>query len=295
MRVVVAIVALLVQCAALAGDTDERAIVGLDHIPLAVRDLGVAADSYARLGFALKNGRFHANGIRNQHVKFPDGTGIELITAAKESDALTGEYMRLLAEGEGPAFLALHTPELAAVTDRLDRGGWSYAREGGFVQFRDPVLHFIFIAQGDNRSPTDRPEHFAHSNTANDLIGVWIASDASPRLRRLFADLGGAVSRRAILIPTRAEVDVIRLNNGEITLLSASRQINPGRPVIGAVLRTRNLEDVRHGLEASGVSTPTLVRGQGYCSIFVEPRLTHGIWLEFRGEPESPSCIEEGQ
>ncbi len=50
------------------------AIMGLNHIPIAVADLDGAAAQYRQLGFALKPGRPHANGIRNEHAKFPDGS-----------------------------------------------------------------------------------------------------------------------------------------------------------------------------------------------------------------------------
>jgi len=53
---------------------------GLDHIVVAVKDLEAAAERYRGFGFTLKPGRPHANGIRNLHVKFPDGTEIELLT-----------------------------------------------------------------------------------------------------------------------------------------------------------------------------------------------------------------------
>ena len=49
-------------------------VAGLDHVPVAVRDLEAAAADYRRLGFVLKPGRPHANGIRNVHAKFADGT-----------------------------------------------------------------------------------------------------------------------------------------------------------------------------------------------------------------------------
>ena len=36
--------------------------------------------AYQRLGFSLKPGRFHAHGLRNNHIKFEDGSGLELIS-----------------------------------------------------------------------------------------------------------------------------------------------------------------------------------------------------------------------
>ena len=110
------------------------------------RNLEQAADRYKALGFALKPGRPHDNGIRNQHVKFTDGTELELITAPEARDALTNKYRRHIAAGDGPAFLALYAP--------------GRPRAAG-----NAVPDYIFLGPR-NSSPTDRPEHFAHPNGA---------------------------------------------------------------------------------------------------------------------------------
>ena len=82
--------------------------VGLDHVPVAVGNLEAASARYAAMGFALKPGRPHDNGLTNRHVKFANGTEVELITAPSAVDDVTAYYRRLIAEGDGGAFLALH-------------------------------------------------------------------------------------------------------------------------------------------------------------------------------------------
>ena len=57
---------------------------GLDHVPIAVNDLEAAAAAYRRLGFVLKPGRPHANGIRNVHAKFADGTELERLSTSPD-------------------------------------------------------------------------------------------------------------------------------------------------------------------------------------------------------------------
>ena len=95
-------------------------VLGLDHIPLAVTDLDGAAEQYRQLGFVLKPGRVHENGIRNQHIKFPDGTEIELITASEAQDPQTAEYLQHLAAGDGAAFVGFYAPEVDRLADQLD-------------------------------------------------------------------------------------------------------------------------------------------------------------------------------
>jgi hypothetical protein len=216
----------------------------------------------------LKPGRPHDNGIRNQHVKFPDGTEIELLTAPEARDDLTAQYRRHLAGGDGPAFFALFEPESGLVARRLDAAGLSYERNGGMVDFPSShPLEYIFFAHR-NQSPTDRPEHFAHPNTAYSLIAVWLAGeDLSP-------------GRQTVLVPEPVRAEVVALQDAaQIYLLPASRRLAPGRKIVGATVAVRSLAAARAALH---VRLPHRTRNGGGKSLFLPPSLTHGIWLELR-------------
>jgi hypothetical protein len=243
-------------------DADRRASeiqtrTGLDHIPIAVNDLDRASADYRALGFALKPGRPHDNGITNQHVKFPDGTELELITAPEARDPLTATYRKHLAAGEGPAFLALFAPGVDAASLGLNA---------------DP-LQYIFMF-GRNQSPTDRSEHFAHANTADSLIGVWLAGDDLSSERRLLEKIGARINAEEVRVPQLITAQVAQLDEGEVVLLPAARQLVPGRRVVGATVRIRDLAAARRVLAGRGRTIGS--------SIFLPPAITHGLWLELR-------------
>lgn len=242
---------------------DETPLVGIDHIPTAVRDLDVAAASYRALGFVLKPGHLHDDSIANLHAKYPDGTEIELITASQPKDALAAKYLRLLAAGEGPAFLALHCRDFERLPARLAERGIGFER-GPFFTLEDPRLDYLFF-DSDNRSPTDRPEHFAHANGTTALIGVWLADAENPALIGLLTALGAPPVRQAVHVPTPTSALVSKLENGEVILLPRSYRLLPDRPIIGAVLAVKG--------------------AAGRAAEFVAPGRTHGLWLEFRPMP----------
>src|SRR5258705_2698945 len=211
------------------------AVTGLDHIPIAVRDLDRAAADYRALGFSLKPGRPHDDGIANQHVKFPDGTELELITAPEARDALTTTYRRHLAAGDGPAFLALFAPGV----------------EPGSLGLDSDPLRYIFMF-GRNQSPTDRPEHFAHANTAESLIGAWLAGDDLSAERRLLEKLGARIQAEDVRVPETTKASVAHLVEGDVVLLPAARQLVPGRRIMGATVRVRDLAAARRALAGPG-------------------------------------------
>lgn len=62
----------------------------VDHVPIAVVSLDEARLTYEQLGFRLKPGRVHANGLRNAFAKFPGGDYLELISPERGAvDALS--------------------------------------------------------------------------------------------------------------------------------------------------------------------------------------------------------------
>jgi catechol 2,3-dioxygenase-like lactoylglutathione lyase family enzyme len=257
----------------------EPAAIGLDHIPVAVRDLDAASATYRALGFSLKRGRTHANGIRNAHVKFPDGAGIELLTVPAPVDPLSTKYVDMIRAGDGPAFLAFHARDTSALHAALRAGGYVFRDAGGSTDLTTSEFGFLFWV-ADNRSPTDRPEHFAHPNGATALGAVWIATDDGDALARLLVSLGGRQRRREVFAPDRVEATVVTLAEGEVFILTARHQLLPGRPIIGASFRVRDLPTVRRALAAGGVSPWT---GPGSADrVVIEPSKAHGLWLEFR-------------
>jgi catechol 2,3-dioxygenase-like lactoylglutathione lyase family enzyme len=234
------------------------AVAGLDHVPIAVGDLEQAAASYRRLGFVLKPGRPHANGIRNLHAKFADATELELITASAPRDALTRTYRRHLAGGDGPAFLAFYAPS-----------GAPAAEAPGY---------FFFGAR--NRSPTDRPEHFVHPNTAESLVSVWLAGADLSRERALLESLGAAFVEAEVLVPEPVSAAAARLPEGEVLLLPGSRRLVAGRPIVGVTLRVRSVAAAKRALAEGGVRVRLIDAAPG--SVFVPPEAAHGLWLELR-------------
>jgi len=258
-------------------------IVGLDHIPVAVSYLASATERYRELGFTLKPGRPHDNGIRNAHVKFGDGTEIELINAGEPRDALTIEYLKHLAGGDGPAFVSFFAPDLGRLAGYFDAEGRAYRRAAGSISFPEgDELRYIFFGRR-NHSATDRPEHFRHENGAEALIGVWIAGSAQGE-RALLAGLGAILGDEIVHSPEAAQGAVARLPRGEVVLLPGARQLVTGRPIVGATVRVRNLKLLQDVLTRGGWDPPPVVQTARGSSIFLRPDITHGIWLEFREE-----------
>jgi hypothetical protein len=224
----------------------------LDHAIVVVRDLERAATAFRNLGFKIKQGRLHPNGLLNRHIKFPDGTEIELMTVqGKATDAMARDYADLLAAGEGGVYVALKlgsADRSSRRTDLLDlastvmdaernavaAGLKPHRSSSGSWQFlgfpNASPAGAVFFSFGDF-TVQDADSIFGHTPPVSGLAEVWLEGGAAlgDYLRALGAapcdsvrTSDGRVGRRYIL------------RRGAVVLVPPR---NAARPrVLGAVL-----------------------------------------------------------
>src|SRR5262245_5603466 len=158
----------------------------IDHVPIAVRDLQSAEAQFRSLGFSIKPGRPHQNGIENASIKFADGSYLELITAHHGTDPLAKRYEEFLKQGEGASYVFLRDSD-GAFTDHVRRSGGHREAAGPFAftelpgTWRMPHLQLI-----EYLSPAgDAPQIYQHANGANRVVAVWtIVEQGNGRIAR---------------------------------------------------------------------------------------------------------------
>ena len=271
-------VAILLATLGQAWAQNQAALAGIDHIPIAVRNLEQASEDFKRFGFSIKPGRQHSTGVRNKHIKFPDGSGLELITASIGTDELSAVYLNHLKDGDGPAYVSFHVRDSNRLALALAAAKIDFDQTAGLTTFKDPRLGSVFIAT-DNRSPTDQPEHFAHPNGAFAISEVWIACEDSAPLRSLLFALGATSNKSIVRVPEPTDGETFELQNGRVVIVPGRHQLLPGRPVVGVVMsvkqRAGNAAVNPYGSQSLRSST------SGW---LVAPKNAHGMWLELRAE-----------
>jgi hypothetical protein len=165
----------------------------LDHVVLVVKDLAATSRAFERAGFRIKPGRLHPNNLLNRHVKFRDGSEIELMTVSGgPGDAMAEEYASLLRGGEGGVYVALSGADLARVeraaaghamqTERSSSGPWQ------FLSFpsTSPAAAIFFSAGGSGVK--DAEALVSHVPAVSGLAEAWI--EGNEATGRLLASLG---------------------------------------------------------------------------------------------------------
>ncbi len=181
--------------------TAPRASVRLDHVPVAVSDLDSAVAEFEGLGFTVKPGSLHPNGLANAHIEFADGTSLELITAppdggGRAGDALSAWYRRLIEAGGGGAFLSLRAGRSDDVYEILRSLGLEPRRTDGrafdWVSFAEghPLHNIFFIDYA--AAAHEAPAFLRHANGATGLVEARVETAAPDGLGELLRALGAA-------------------------------------------------------------------------------------------------------
>jgi len=255
----------------------------LDHANVVVRNLAAARADFERLGFAFKAGRIHRNSIDNAHMKFPDGTELELITASEPRDALARRYVELLRSGEGGAFFAMRADSVAGVLAALRRYDPSLKADtvGSYIDIDDPPgwnLPELFVMRYLT-PPVDSAHHHAHPNGAYALRALWLKRDSADRADLSAFDLRPLAVNSAPL--ERPGVRAARFAGGsELYVLPAMPRDSGVTRIIGVTILVRDAARAAELLQQR-VHQPFTVRHSPRGRlVLVPPELTHGIWLE---------------
>jgi len=210
----------------------------LDHAVVAVHDLGRATDRLGGYGFRFKEGRLHADSLLNRHIKFRDGTSIELMSLAGQptSDIARG-YASRLQGGEQGAFVALTASDPVGLRGVAEQAGLraTVTASSGWVFLTFPGVRdaeAVFFAAGPRPAP-DPPALTDHGNAVASLVGAWV--EAGPRLARVLAELG-AVPCGAVTLPDGRTGDRWVLASGSLVLVAHPDPARPAR-VIGVELQ----------------------------------------------------------
>ncbi|MCL4215319.1 MAG: VOC family protein [Gemmatimonadales bacterium] len=168
----------------------------LDHAVVAVADLEAGSAAFRAIGFRTKEGTQHADGLRNRHIKFADGTGIELMSlTGAPTSAIAQGYADRLASGEGGAYAALWVAGPEALDGVARRVGTAEAaptrsRSGPwqFLSFAtSPALDAVFVGAGP-LSVRGADSVLAHENGAASLTAAWV--EAGPGFESLLRRMG---------------------------------------------------------------------------------------------------------
>lgn len=153
--------------------------IRIDHVISVVRDLDKATAEHIAMGFTLKPGRLHQNGLLNAHIKFRNGTSYELMSVqGNAKDKMARTYLQLMQEKEGGVYIALTGMATKEMDSLLSKAGIEHkvilGKAWNYITFppTSGLAHFFFIE--NHLKMKDEEKYLEHKNgaIAMDRVGV---------------------------------------------------------------------------------------------------------------------------
>ncbi len=101
--------------------------IRIDHVIAVYKDLDSIKNIYTEMGFTIKPGRLHENGLTNAHIKFKNGSGFELMSVSDgNEDHLSSLYKALLNDKEGGVYVCLTGLDINEIAKLLRKESINY-------------------------------------------------------------------------------------------------------------------------------------------------------------------------
>jgi hypothetical protein len=211
--------------------------LAVDHVVLAVSDLEESAADFRSLGFTIKPGRLHPNGLFNAHVKFADGTSLEIMSLAGEpTDPVAAAYADFLQSGDGGAFVAIEADpnsvtgaarQLGLPSQLTRAGPFTWVTVDDSRHSPDGQLSPVFFISYHDR-PADADSLLAHHAGVSGISSVRL--DATVALADLLERLGASPCPPEPEVGADSSV-VVGLANAELVLLTKGAKRHPRNAV----------------------------------------------------------------
>lgn len=269
-------------------------ITRLDHVIIAVADLGAAAATYRRFGFTLTpRGLHEGKGTGNHCIMFPN-TYVELLGVVDPSGAQGRLAQRVKARGEGGIGIAYGADDADKTTTGLRAAGINaedpvdLARpldldgKRDMVRFRNVMMpdlklpdtmQFVCTHQTPELTRARR-EWQLHPSGATGVAAVIVAHDHPHGQQAEFAALfgkdraNGRLDNAHVQLATRTAIET---EHGQDALKGA-----PQTGIVGLTIRVNEVDAVGAMLEMG-----RLPHRETKAGIVVPASAAHGVFLHF--------------
>lgn len=275
-----------------------KAILGLDHVMIGVRDLEGARADYMRLGFTpAPRGDHVGRATSNYCIMFPD-TYLELIGIVRPELDAGGLAESLDLRGEGLQKLALGTPDADAAKADLEAAGLhpegpqDLARplqpSGRMVRFRNLMIPSadtaglgLFLCGHKTPELMRTPELLRHPNGATAFAGITaVVADPAPAaaaLARVFGREAVTATNYGAMVETgRGRIHLATPANFAMLHDGAVAPPLPLPAWYALRVAVESLDGAAAYLQGQGIPYEPFNGG-----IRVDPQRARGVLLEF--------------
>ncbi len=247
-----------------------------DHIIIGSNNLDDSKNIFEeKLGFTIKDGQKHKNGISNFFIEFSDESEIEIISVKNPSDHLASQYEKFLEDDKYGFQFVLRTNELLDLKEHLTtlKFGYSnYSKNNIYATLSknmiDLELPIFFIQYNSENKNT----HINHLNKSLGIKSVWFSTRNIKKTARELVDFGFDAVGNYELPAFKGKVVQFKNNNFEIILIESEKY-----ELTGMTIWVEDVEALNERIRKNNIE----IIKQFKEKIFINPAQTKSIWIEF--------------
>ena len=252
----------------------------LDHIIIGTTDFQNSISFMKeKLGFSIKNGRAHKNGLFNFFIEFEDSSEIEFMSMENNPSKLSSAYNELLRNNKFAFQFAIRTDRIIKLNKSLNyiSAGFSEFEENKIYSTLsksqiDQTLPLFFIEYYQKNIPSN----FVHLNKSSGLSSVWIKTKNIKKNVRDFIEFGFSAIDTIKVGNFNSKTVLLKNNNFEIILIQSNEYA-----ISGISIKTKDIEKFRTRINENLNLDLKIDSNKRGMSITLSPRITKSIWFEF--------------
>ncbi|MFZ1291319.1 MAG: VOC family protein [Melioribacteraceae bacterium] len=249
-----------------------------DHIIIGSNNINESVIFFKKLGFSIKEGKVHKNGIRNNFIEFNDNTEIEIIEVNNPTENFTKEYEKIISQNKFGLQFALRVDEIETLKNNFT------VINSNFVELQKGNDYSTLSAKGIN---SELPIFFIqfdklnnsktnHINNAKGISSVWFETKDIKKTARELVDIGFEPIGNYYIPTFAGKVVEFKNVNFKIVLIESDKY-----EITGITISVDSKSDLLKIINENFDKTFLHKIFEKEKSIFLAKVITKSIWLEF--------------
>ncbi|MCB9248740.1 MAG: VOC family protein [Ignavibacteriales bacterium] len=250
-----------------------------DHVIIGTNNLNKSSTLFTNLGFLVKEGNKHKNGITNSFVEFIDGSEIELMEVDNPTDELSKEYGNLINANKYGLQFAVRVDEinkLKSSFSQLNKGFTELSVNNTYntlslknINSELPIFFIQYNSENNNVLTN-------HKNKAKRISAIWISTKDIKQTAKELVNFGFDAIDNYKIPEATGKVIRFKNNNFEIILIESDKY-----EISGITILVEDIKIIKNTVK-SNLSTDFIEQNRGKVNtIILKPEITKSIWIEF--------------
>lgn len=254
----------------------------LDHVIVGSKDLNKSSELFSSLGFSIKDGYKHKNGIKNNFIEFTNNSELEIIEVSDTNDELSKNYKTLIEENISGLQFAIRVHEIDQLKNSFDKLDYPFSKTDKnnfystlFSKSINTELPIFFIKYNKENNNTE----VNHTNKTKGIKSIWFETKDIKKSAGQLVDFGFAPIGNYKIPSFNNKVVEFRNNNFGIILIESNKY-----EISGITISIESLSELQQIMNKNfdRIFLDKIIKyGK---SIFLPREITKSLWLEFVGE-----------